>query len=110
MLQLITPTREEIGNCRIWLTDTEYCIVGADDWVWLRRYTWKLIKSSHCKYAVRRETQQGKSIEIKMHREIMNAPEGMDVHHVNSNTLDNRKANLMLVDKSTHRILHNKSR
>lgn len=34
-----------------------------------------------------------------MHREIMNAPKGMEVDHANRNTLDNRRENLRLATR-----------
>lgn len=37
---------------------------------------------------------------IHMHRFLLGAPTGMDVDHVNGNTLDNRRANLRLVTRS----------
>lgn len=39
---------------------------------------------------------------IPLHRLIMNNPEGMDVHHKNGNTLDNRKENLQIMTKLEH--------
>ena len=41
-----------------------------------------------------------------MHREIMNCPPGYEVHHLNHNTLDNRKSNLKIVTRDQHCIIH----
>ncbi|MBB6677499.1 HNH endonuclease [Cohnella lubricantis] len=44
---------------------------------------------------------------MHMHREVLNAPDGFEVDHINGNTLDNRKSNLRIV---THqRNMHNVS-
>ena len=45
---------------------------------------------------------------IQMHREILNAPDGMEVDHINGDGLDNRKVNLRLATRAqnlrnTHR-------
>ena len=40
---------------------------------------------------------------IRLHRAIMGNPKGMDVHHINGNTLDNRKCNLQVLSPEEHR-------
>jgi len=40
----------------------------------------------------------GKIINIQIHRLIMNTPEGLMVDHINHNTIDNRKYNLRNVE------------
>jgi hypothetical protein len=61
-------------------------------------------------YAVRYAYKEGtkERTVIQMHREILNAPAGMEVDHINGDGLDNRKANLRLATRAqnlrnTHR-------
>src|SRR5262245_54770890 len=60
-------------------------------------------------YAVRYvRNEDGSRMSIGMHREIMNAPDHLEVDHINGDGLDNRKANLRLATRAqnlrnTHR-------
>jgi len=47
-------------------------------------------------YAVHSTRQKGKNQKILMHRLIMNAEKGLEVGHINHDTLDNQKSNLRL--------------
>lgn len=51
-------------------------------------------------YAYRQQTQGGRIKQIYMHRLLANAPPGMDVDHIDGNTLNNRKSNLRLCTRS----------
>jgi hypothetical protein len=55
---------------------------------------------------MRRDNQTGKT--ILMHREILEASEGIEVDHINGNGLDNRRENLRLVTLQQNR--QNRSR
>jgi hypothetical protein len=72
----------------------QYAKVDPEDYELLSKYDWHLMKSKNTEYAVRIEN--GFSI-IHMHRQIMNPPKGMIVHHLNHDGKDNRKANLRVV-------------
>lgn len=39
---------------------------------------------------------------VKIHQEIMGFPEGKHVHHINGNTLDNRRSNLQILEPKEH--------
>jgi hypothetical protein len=41
-----------------------------------------------------------------MHRQITHCPTGSIVHHVNGNTLDNRRENLLVMKKDLHAFYH----
>jgi hypothetical protein len=67
-------------------------LVDDADYDWLSQWNWTAI-STHRKnggYAVRMENQKM----ILMHRQILDAPEGAEVDHINGNGLDNRRSNL----------------
>ena len=40
--------------------------------------------------------------QVSMHRLIMGMPRGLDVHHINNNTIDNRRANLAIVTRANN--------
>lgn len=74
------------------LTRGKFAIVDAEDYPRLSEYVWFAEGTSRNCYAARK--QGGKS--IKMHREVMRAPEHLVVDHIDHNGLHNRKQNLRL--------------
>jgi hypothetical protein len=79
------------------LTNGGIAIVDDEDYEELLKYKWhKKIDG----YAARTVYEKGKFQTIRMHREIMDAPKGFDVDHVNGNRLDNRKTNLRKATRS----------
>jgi hypothetical protein len=72
------------------LTRGKFATVDKADYEWLSQYRWCTLGAGERPYACRRE--HGKT--IYMHREIMQAPKGLCVDHIEGFTLDNRRANL----------------
>jgi hypothetical protein len=75
------------------LTRGLHAIVDAEDYEWLSRYKWHAAIARGGLFYARRNSPNGV---VSMHREIMKAPEGMVVDHINGNGLDNRRCNLRL--------------
>ena len=82
-------------------------IVSHGDKERLSRYSFRLKRSAHCWYVVTRATYATGYKEIPLHRLIMSTPPGQVCHHINHNTLDNRRENLVNLDPIEHRELHN---
>jgi len=78
-------------------------MIDPEDYEKIKRYHWRLVRSNSCSYAVRKFTRQGKTFYVRMHRQIMNCPKGKEVHHINHDTLDNRKCNLAIVTPWEHK-------
>lgn len=78
------------------LTQGKIALVDDEDYERLNRYKWYARMNGHTWYAMRSICINGKQTTILMHREIMNAPEGVQVDHIDSNGLDNRKEILRL--------------
>lgn len=65
----------------------KYAIVDTEDYEQLNQHSWSVSKGGKTWYAHRG---------LGMHREVMNAPANLVVHHKNHNGLDNRKQNLQI--------------
>jgi hypothetical protein len=77
---------------RIDLTQDKIALIDAADLEWLSAYRWQAVRHGHLWYAVRRHGHSHR----KMHREILDAPAGITVDHINGDGLDNRRHNLRL--------------
>ncbi len=81
------------------LTQGKVTIVDACDFEWLSQWNWFTSKvkkkTGWLFYAVRHgKTVNGFRPHLRMHREIVQAPEGMDVDHKDGDGLNNRRLNL----------------
>ncbi len=79
---------------KIKLTKGYVTIVDDDNYSQLSQYSWCVSTWADKTYAIRRNPENGKL--IRMHRQIMKATKGIEIDHINGNTLDNRKQNLRL--------------
>jgi len=76
------------------LTRGKVALVDDEDYELLNQWKWYAVKSHNCWYAQRTIYQGVNNSYIKMHRLILNTPEGMQSDHINGNGLDNRRENL----------------
>lgn len=75
---------------RISLTQGKFAIVDDGDYEFLNQFKWYHALG----YARRDITDNGKSKNIWMHREVLGVEEGKFTDHINGDGLDNRRANL----------------
>ena len=87
------------------LTQGKVAIVSDCDYEWLSQYKWQAMRgykeTFYAAHAVRPKV--GKRGYIYMHRLILDAPDGMQVDHVNGDGLDNRRQNLRLATNAENR-------
>ena len=77
------------------LSQGKEAIIDAEDYAMVSAFKWSLTnnKSGH-PYARTAIWHSGKQKHIRMHRMILDAPEGIHIDHINGNGLDNRRCNL----------------
>jgi hypothetical protein len=86
------------------LTQGKVAMVDAADFEWLSQWKWQAVSPSGHWYAVRNQRDDaGKRRYISMHRFILNAPDGMEVDHIDANGLDNRRQNLRVATVAENR-------
>lgn len=95
------------------LTQGQHALVSIEDYIWLSQWKWFAIWNRNSKsfYAARRgKNEHGKTITIRMHREILGLPRcgascrTMVADHRNRNTLDNTRDNLRVATSGQNRI------
>lgn len=91
---------------RIHLGNNRWAIVDPERYEELICYHWIAKKSFNCWYAVRIKIRNGRKVFIRMHREIAETPDNMICHHINKDSLDNRRANLQNMSWWDHTKLH----
>lgn len=80
----------------ITLTQGKEALVDDDMYEYLTCWTWHYSTG----YAKRNDWENGKAHIVRMHHSVLPLQEGMQVDHINGNTLDNRRVNLRLVTKA----------
>jgi len=85
-------------------------LYDTDDQHLVTPYKWTIKKSAHCFYCVKRRYLNADANFAKMHRHIMQTPPGMECHHINFNSLDNRRSNLLNLTPADHNELHRAKR
>lgn len=76
------------------LTQDKVALVDDEDYEWLTQWKWSVIHNGNTWYAVHTEWENNKCYTIRMHREILNTPKGIQGDHINGNGLDNQRHNL----------------
>lgn len=84
------------------LTRGKVAIVDDDDFERLNQFKW-CFDNVYAKRGVYIPETQGTKT-LRMHNDILTAPKGMVVDHINLNKLDNRKENLRVVSRQYNNI------
>lgn len=92
----------EHGGVLIALANGGQTRVDLSASVGIALHTWYRTKSPTKPYAYRRVTINGRRQWLFLHRWLTHCPPWLVVHHINGDTLDNRRANLVLLTKPAH--------
>lgn len=93
------PTILNLGNGHV-------CIVDSDQLPALSKFKWRAVQARRNWYAKATFTSGNKRITISMHRFLARTRYPFVCHHRNSNSLDNRLANLKNMSKDDHSAFH----
>jgi hypothetical protein len=87
----------------ILLTQNKVALVDDEDYEWLSQWKWCAHREGSNWYAVRNDYSGDRPRMVQMHRLIVGAPPGLEVHHVNEDGLHDYRANLLIVTRSQHK-------
>jgi len=94
MSKAIRPITIEGNRAYITLTQGYVAIIDATDVPLVEGKNWWALVVRNTVYAVRGDRAGGKWRSIRLHRVIMDAPDGMQVDHISGDGLDCRRANM----------------
>ena len=100
MTKPIRQIRVEGNIAFVPLTQGQEAIIDAADVHLVDGWNWRAMVQEHAIYAVRGDYSGEKLKTALMHRLIMDAPDFMHVDHIDSNGIDNRRANMRLATRS----------
>lgn len=81
----------------IQLNKGKVALVDDGDFSWLSKYTWYFSDTGYAKTSL---WEDGKALQIRMHRLIMGAKRRQMCDHINGDKLDNRRENLRLCNNA----------
>jgi hypothetical protein len=84
----------------IFLTQNYRALVDDEDFNEICKHHWHVCKAAYDIYAGRDYKVRGNRHRVYMHRAISNCPPGFQVHHRDSDTLNNARANLEICSQA----------
>jgi len=97
--KLLPPTSAK----KIRLTKGMTAFVSPEDFIKVSQFYWRAVKSSGNYYAHARIIKKGKTTTIRMHRFVMSCQAWEKIHHLDHNTLNNCRENLLVISERQHR-------
>ena len=82
------------------LTQGKFAIVDDDVYEWASELKWHAVHKRNSFYVARSVGRWPHQARVYLHREILNAPTGVVVDHVDGDGLDNRRVNLRLASNA----------
>lgn len=73
--------------------------VDVDDYEKLSQHKWGINSSGYARRTISSKKNKCSQATLLAHRLIMNFPQSGEIDHINNDKLDNRKANLRIVDR-----------
>lgn len=94
---------------KIALSQGKYALIDDDDFELVSNYGWVYDSGGFGyargklrigRYGLRRGVKRFSGKRVRMHRLIMNPPQGVEIDHINGDGLDNRRCNLRLATRA----------